>query len=76
MTLDNLAFSLTWDLRPYVSPDGVYGVASGRHSRGANYTFADGHIKWEPYAATIQPTTDQPYFGQYQALPDRPRATP
>jgi prepilin-type N-terminal cleavage/methylation domain-containing protein/prepilin-type processing-associated H-X9-DG protein len=61
---------------PYVSSDGLFGVASGRHTRGANYTFADGHVRWEQYAATIQPTADQPYFGQYQALPGRPGAAP
>jgi prepilin-type N-terminal cleavage/methylation domain-containing protein/prepilin-type processing-associated H-X9-DG protein len=61
---------------PYVSSDGLFGIASARHTGGANYTFADGHVKWERYATTIQPTADQPYFGQYQALPGRPGATP
>jgi prepilin-type N-terminal cleavage/methylation domain-containing protein/prepilin-type processing-associated H-X9-DG protein len=61
---------------PYVSSDGLFGIASARHTGGANYTFADGHVKWERYATTIQPMADQPYFGQYQALPGRPGATP
>jgi prepilin-type N-terminal cleavage/methylation domain-containing protein/prepilin-type processing-associated H-X9-DG protein len=61
---------------PAVSSDGLFGVASERHTGGANYTFADGHVKWERYDATIQPTVDQPYYGQYQALPGQSRATP
>ncbi len=61
---------------PAVSSDGLFGVASQRHTGGANYTFADGHVKWERYAATIQPTADQPYYGQYQAMPGRPGPTP
>ncbi len=66
----------TPDNAPYVTSDSMFAVASERHTQGANYTFADGHVKWEHYAATIQPSQDQPYFGQYQALPDVPRATP
>jgi len=42
------------------------------HSGGANFGFADGHVKWEHYAATIQPAQDQECFGQYQALPGDP----
>ncbi len=66
----------TPDNAPYVSTDSQFAVASERHTQGANYAFADGHVKWERYAATIQPTADQPYYGQYQALPDVPRAMP
>ena len=50
------------------NPDGMYAPASGRHTDGANYLFADGHAKWERYAVTVQPTADQPCFGQYQAF--------
>lgn len=66
----------TLDNAPYVSSDNLFAVASKRHTQGSNYAFADGHVKWERYAATIQPTTDQPYYGQYQAPSDVPRATP
>ncbi len=51
---------------------GNFAPASSRHRDGANYLFADGHVKWEGYARTIQPDTDQQCFGQYQALPDAP----
>jgi len=51
---------------------GNFAPASGRHREGANYLFADGHVKWEKYEKTIQPDTDQACFGQYQALPDAP----
>jgi prepilin-type N-terminal cleavage/methylation domain-containing protein/prepilin-type processing-associated H-X9-DG protein len=50
------------------NPDNSFAVASERHSKGANYLFADGHAKWERYASTIAPTQDQPCFGQYQAF--------
>jgi prepilin-type N-terminal cleavage/methylation domain-containing protein/prepilin-type processing-associated H-X9-DG protein len=49
--------------------DGSFAIASQRHSQGANYTFADGHVKWETYFTTIQTNPDQSCFGQYQALP-------
>jgi prepilin-type processing-associated H-X9-DG protein len=64
----------TPDNAPYVaSPDdGFFAVASERHTKGANYGFSDGHVKWEPYRVTIEPNTDQPYFGQYQALAGTP----
>ena len=51
---------------------GNFAPASRRHGDGANYLFADGHVKWERYERTIQPDTDQLCFGQYQALPDAP----
>ncbi len=51
---------------------GSYAPASSRHRDGENYLFADGHVKWERYAATIQPAQDQECFGQYQALPGDP----
>ncbi len=50
------------------NPDGLYAPASERHTEGANYGFADGHAKWEHYPVTVQTTTDQPCFGQYQAF--------
>ncbi len=50
------------------NPDGLFAPASGRHTQGANYAFADGHAKWEKFAVTIQTTTDQPCYGQYQAF--------
>ncbi len=50
------------------NPDGLFAVASQRHQTGSNYAFADGHAKWEHYAATIQTNSDQPCFGQYQAF--------
>ena len=58
----------------YVSTpdDGQFAVASERHTRGANYAFADGHVKWETYSTTIADTADQPYYGQYQALAGTP----
>ena len=53
--------------------DNQFAIASNRHTNGANYTFADGHVKWETYATTIQPNApDQACFGQYQALPAGP----
>ncbi|HEX5323228.1 MAG TPA: DUF1559 domain-containing protein [Capsulimonadaceae bacterium] len=58
------------------SLDHQFAVASERHTQGANYTFADGHVKWEIYTTTIQPTADQPCFGQYQALPAPPSPSP
>lgn len=51
---------------------GNFAPASSRHRGGANYLFADSHVKWENYERTIQPDTDQACFGQYQALPDAP----
>lgn len=54
--------------------DGDFAVSSQRHNAGANYAFADGHVKWEKYEATVQSTQDHTWFGQYQALPDQPRA--
>ena len=50
------------------NPNMMYAPASERHTDGANYGFADGHAKWERYAVTIQPTAEQPCFGQYQAF--------
>jgi prepilin-type N-terminal cleavage/methylation domain-containing protein/prepilin-type processing-associated H-X9-DG protein len=50
------------------NPDGQFAVAANRHQQGANYAFADGHAKWEHYAATIKDTSDQPCYGQYQAF--------
>jgi prepilin-type processing-associated H-X9-DG protein/prepilin-type N-terminal cleavage/methylation domain-containing protein len=50
------------------NPDSQYAPASERHTNGANYLFADGHAKWEQYPVTVQTTTDQPCFGQYQAF--------
>jgi prepilin-type N-terminal cleavage/methylation domain-containing protein/prepilin-type processing-associated H-X9-DG protein len=51
----------------------LFGIASNRHTDGANYTFADGHVKWERYAATITPNApDQACFGQYQAIAEAP----
>jgi prepilin-type N-terminal cleavage/methylation domain-containing protein/prepilin-type processing-associated H-X9-DG protein len=50
------------------NPDNQPAVAISRHTEGANYGFADGHAKWERYAATVQATGDQPCFGQYQAF--------
>jgi prepilin-type N-terminal cleavage/methylation domain-containing protein/prepilin-type processing-associated H-X9-DG protein len=52
--------------------DGQFAIQSNRHTNGANYTFADGHVKWETYATTIQTDSDQSCFGQYQALPAAP----
>ena len=52
--------------------DSQFGPAASRHRDGANYLFADGHVKWEHYAATLQPAQDQECFGQYQALPGDP----
>jgi prepilin-type N-terminal cleavage/methylation domain-containing protein/prepilin-type processing-associated H-X9-DG protein len=52
--------------------DNYFAVAANRHSGGSNYAFADGHAKWELYATTIQDTSDQPDFGQYEAI----RGTP
>jgi prepilin-type processing-associated H-X9-DG protein len=52
--------------------DGSFAIASNRHTGGSNYTFADGHVKWEMYSTTIQPQPDQECFGQYQALPAPP----
>lgn len=53
--------------------DGDYAIQSNRHTVGANYSFADGHVKWETYASTIQPNSpDQSCFGQYQALSTAP----
>ncbi len=54
------------------SIDSLYAVAAERHTEGANYGFADGHMKWEHPAATLKPTPDQPCFGQYQAMTDTP----
>ena len=53
--------------------DGMFAIQSNRHTNGSNYTFADGHVKWETYSTTIQPNSpDQSCFGQYQALPAAP----
>ena len=52
--------------------DGMFAPAASRHRGGANYLFADGHVKWERYDKTIKPDTDQTCFGRYQALPGDP----
>ena len=53
--------------------NGEYGIASNRHTDGSNYTFADGHVKWELPSRTIEPVLpDQACFGQYQALAEAP----
>jgi prepilin-type processing-associated H-X9-DG protein len=52
--------------------DGDFAVAANRHSGGANYVFADGHVKWETYFTTIADNSDQPDLGQYEAM----RGTP
>ncbi len=49
-------------------PDGSFAINSERHTKGANYGFADGHAEWERYGMTIASTPDQPCFGQYQAF--------
>jgi prepilin-type N-terminal cleavage/methylation domain-containing protein/prepilin-type processing-associated H-X9-DG protein len=53
---------------PVTNADGLYAVSGERHTKGSNYLFADGHARWERYAATIADTEDQPCFGQYQAF--------
>ena len=53
---------------------GSYASASNRHRSGANYLFADGHVKWERAEQVIQPVQDQQCFGQYQALPGDPHS--
>lgn len=58
---------------PGFTDDGTFAIQSNRHTNGANYTFADGHVKWETYITTITPEPpDQACFGQYQALPAAP----
>jgi len=57
---------------PNFAPDGYFAINSARHNGGANYLFSDGHAKWENYETTITPNSNQPYFGQYQALPGKP----
>ena len=52
--------------------DNQFAAAARQHREGTNSLFADGHVKWEHYAATIQPAQDQECFGQYQALPGDP----
>ncbi len=53
--------------------DQEFAIASERHALGSNYTFADGHVKWELYLDTIAPVApDQSCFGQYQALREDP----
>lgn len=52
--------------------DNLFAPAATRHRGGANYLFADGHVKWEQYEKTTKPDTDQECFGQYQALPGDP----
>jgi prepilin-type processing-associated H-X9-DG protein len=45
----------------YISPD--------RHNGGANYTFADGHAKWERFGATL---TGHMWGSRYYDLPGMP----
>ena len=60
---------------PKFSPSNTFAVAANRHTDGANYLFADSHVKWERYTTTITPNLpDQACFGQYQALPDAPHS--
>jgi prepilin-type N-terminal cleavage/methylation domain-containing protein/prepilin-type processing-associated H-X9-DG protein len=54
--------------------DNLFAVNSERHTMGANYLFADGHVKWERYATTITPNSDQQWFGQYEAILGQPHA--
>jgi prepilin-type N-terminal cleavage/methylation domain-containing protein/prepilin-type processing-associated H-X9-DG protein len=48
--------------------DGMFALASERHTKGSNYLFADGHAKWQTYLTTIATTSDQPCYGEYQAF--------
>jgi len=48
----------SWDnLDAYVHPDGDdfrVELEPSRHNEGSNYTFADGHAKWQRWESTIQ----------------------
>ena len=69
----NAAFPACISTNPAI--DNFFAVAANRHTGGANYQFADGHVKWERYETTITPNLpDQACFGQYQALPDAPHS--
>lgn len=54
--------------------DNLFAPAAKCHRDGANYLFADGHVKWEMHEKTIKPDTDQTCFGQYQALSGDPHS--
>jgi prepilin-type N-terminal cleavage/methylation domain-containing protein/prepilin-type processing-associated H-X9-DG protein len=56
----------------HVAPEPQFAPAAERHTLGADYTFADGHVKWEKYAVTVRPEPGQECFGQYQAEPEAP----
>jgi len=66
----DVAYPACISANPAIDHD--FAVESERHTQGANYTFADGHVKWETYSTTIQTDADQACFGQYQALPAAP----
>ena len=55
--------------------DGDFAMNIQRHTGGANYTFADGHVKWEKYQSTLSPSQYQTWFGQFQALSGAPGPT-
>ena len=59
-----------------VNTDGQFAVARNRHTEGANYAFADGHVKWEQYPVTVKTNADQMYYGQYEAIPGKPGVGP
>jgi prepilin-type N-terminal cleavage/methylation domain-containing protein/prepilin-type processing-associated H-X9-DG protein len=52
--------------------DNEFALNSERHTKGAEYLFADGHVKWETYAVTITNTAEQQYLGQFEAIPGQP----
>ena len=41
-------------------------IDSLRHTNGSNYVYADGHAKWQQFAATRLPFPDHLLYGQHQ----------
>ena len=41
-------------------------IASERHTKGANYIYAEGHAKWRPFVLTRQPFANHLLYGEHQ----------
>ena len=64
---DNLA---VFDYHPWAEEDATSfdesvfdHIAKTRHFDGSNYVFADGHVKWLKFEATLSPKANDPHSG-------------
>lgn len=54
-----------------IAPDDIedpLGIAAVRHRGGSNFTYADGHAKWQRFEVTRRPFEGHERFGEHQAF--------